>query len=64
MNVVLYKQIQHEIRDLDFAIDEVEDEITDADADDDLDVEALVERRRQLERRRAHLQMRCLDLIR
>ena len=49
MNVLLYKQLEHEIRDLDFEIDEIADEIADADADDDLDVDALVERRRQLE---------------
>jgi hypothetical protein len=62
MNVLLYKQIEHEIRDLDFEIAEIGDEI--ADADDDADVDAMHERRQLLEHRRAGLQLRILNLIR
>jgi hypothetical protein len=64
MNVVIFKMLEREIFDLNFEIDEITDEIANADADDDLDVDALVERRKQLEHRRARLQMRILDLIR
>ena len=61
MNVLLYKQIEHEILDLTFEIDEIADEITDA--DDDIDVNTLVERRKQLERRRAGLQTQIIHLL-
>ena len=64
MDVILFKTIEREILDLNFEIDEIADEITDA--DDDLDINALVERRKQLERRRrADLQIQIvLNLIR
>lgn len=63
MDVILFKTIEHEIHDLDFAIDEIMDEITDADTDTDIDIDALHERRKQLERRRAVLQTQILHLL-
>jgi hypothetical protein len=61
MNILIFKQIEHEIRDLTFEVAEIEDEIVVADADTDID--ALHERRKQLEQRRAHLRTQILHLI-
>lgn len=63
MNVVLYKQIEREILDLNFEIDEIADEIADADADTDIDIDALHERRKQLEQQCARLQTQILHLV-
>ena len=63
MNVLLYKQIEREILDLNFEIDEIADEIADADADTDIDIDALHERRKQLEQQRARLQTQILHLV-
>ena len=63
MNVVHFKMLEREVADLTFEIDEIADEITDANNDDDVDVDALHERRRQLEQQRGRLQTQIIHLI-